>query len=63
MDLRQLFQREPRQFITRKEAAYLLGCSVSSISRYIARGGLKALQVGNRVLVYRPSVLVFPQEL
>lgn len=56
-ELKREYRRDPKQFVTRKWAADVLGCSVTSISRYVKQGKLDALRVGNgRLLIYEPSV-------
>ena len=57
IDLRFEYQCHPEKFVSRKEAAALLGYGVASISRYIQEGRLEALRVGKRrLLVYKPSL-------
>jgi excisionase family DNA binding protein len=41
-----------RRALTRKEAAKLLGISLSTLDRAIARGDLKAKKYGSRVLLF-----------
>jgi excisionase family DNA binding protein len=63
VQLREEFRRDPSAFITRKEAAHVLGCGVSTISRYIAEGKLQALRLGRRrLLIYRPSLWTVLEE-
>ena len=64
LNLKEEFIRDPQQFVSRKEAAFLLGCAVSTITRYAAEGRLKALRIGKRrLLIYRPSVWTLLLEL
>jgi hypothetical protein len=57
MDLKERFRVEPLNFVSRKEAAFLLACSVTSVSRYIAEGRLMAVRIAKRrILVYKPSL-------
>lgn len=44
-------------YLTRKETAVLLRCTVQKIDKYIATGTLKAYQFGRNVLLKQPEVM------
>jgi len=55
-------ERRGAEFLSVKEAAYLLGKHPSAIRRMIDEGKIQAIKVGGTFLVYKPSLLQLVQE-